>query len=92
MINSPSHQDKQKLWEFPCDFTFKAMTQAIEGIENNIISVIQSHVPGNYHPILRESKNGKYISVTVSIYLTSKSQLDKIYKDVYAVEGVKMLL
>ncbi len=92
MINSPLSQDKQILWEFPCDFTFKAMTQAIEGIENNIISVIQSHVPGNYHAILRESKGGKYLSVTVKIHLTSKAQLDIIYKDVYAVEGVKMLL
>jgi len=65
---------------------------AIEGIENNIISVIQSHIPGNYHAVLRESKGGKYLSVTVSIHLTNKSQLDNIYKDVYAVDGVKMLL
>ena len=84
--------DNQQLWQFPCDFTFKAMTQAIEGIENNVISAIQKHVPGDYSATLKESRGGKYLSVTVKIYLTSKQQLDNVYKEVHAVEGVKMLL
>ncbi len=83
---------KQALWQFPCDFTFKAMVQAIEGIENNVVSAIQKHAPGNYNAILKESRGEKYLSITVNIHLTSKLQLDNIYKEVITVNGVKMLL
>jgi len=84
--------EKKALWKFPCNFTFKAMVQAIDGIENNVVSAIQKHVPGNYSTTLRESRGGKYLSVSVNIYLTSKQQLDNVYKEVHAVKGVKMLL
>lgn len=80
------------LWQFPCDFVFKAMTLAIEGIENNVISAIQKHVPGNYTATLKPSSAGKYLSVTVNIYIADKQQLENIYQEVHAIEGVKMLL
>jgi putative lipoic acid-binding regulatory protein len=84
--------DSEGLWQFPCDFAFKAMTVAIEGIENNIVSAIQKHVPGNYSVKLKQSRGGKYLSVTVNIQISSKQQLDKIYQEVHGIDGVKMLL
>jgi len=83
---------KKDPWNFPCQFAFKAMTIAIDGIENNIISAIQKHVPGDYTAQLKESRGGKYLSVTVNVYLTDKQQVDNIYREVHGVEGVKMLL
>ena len=85
-------EQNQDLWKFPCNFSFKAMTQAIDGIEDNVVSAIQIHAPGDYSAKLKPSSGGKYLSVTVNIHITSKEQLDNIYKEVYAVEGVKMLL
>ena len=84
--------DNKELWTFPCNFSFKAMTLAIDGIENTIISAIQKQVPGDYTAKVKPSSAGKYVSVTVKIYLSDKQQLDNIYKEVYAIEGVKMLL
>ena len=83
---------QQSPWEFPCEVAFKAMTHAIEGIDSNVVSAIQKHVPGDYCAILKQSRGGKYLSVTVNIRFTSKQQLDNVYNEVYAVEGVKMLL
>ncbi len=85
-------REAKELWSFPCDFVFKAMTIAVDGIEDNVISAIQKHVPGDYQAKLRLSSGGKYLSVTVNIYLTDKQQLENVYKEVHAVEGVKMLL
>ena len=82
----------KELWVFPCQFSFKAMVLAIADIDTHVISAIQKHAPGNYSAELKESKGGKYLSVTVKIHLRSKEQLDNIYKEVHAVEGVKMLL
>jgi len=84
--------DKEQLWQFPCDFSFKAMTVAIDGIEEHVVSAIQKHIPGDYSAKLKQSRGGKYLSVTVNIHLTSKQQLEAVYKEVHAVEGVKMLL
>ena len=84
--------DKNDLWRFPCDFAFKAMTLAIEGIENNVVGAIQKHVPGDYIATLKQSSGGKYLSVTVNIHLTSLQQLNNIYEEVHAIDGVKMLL
>ena len=92
MTNFLVEDDKQSPWEFPCEVAFKAMTDAIEGIDSNVVSAIQKHVPGNYCAILKQSRGGKYLSVTVNIRFTSKQQLDNVYNEVYAVEGVKMLL
>lgn len=85
-------EDRQELWQFPCYFSFKAMTLAIEGIENDVVSAIQKHLPGDYTASLKQSKGGKYVSVTVKIHLSNKQQLEAVYAEVHAVEGVKMLL
>ncbi|PCJ49553.1 MAG: hypothetical protein COA74_05190 [Gammaproteobacteria bacterium] len=68
------------------------MCLAIDGIENNVVSAIQKHAPRDYTASLKPSSAGKYVSVTVHIHLINKQQLEDIYKDVYAVKGVKMLL
>lgn len=82
----------QELWQFPCEFLFKAMAVANQNIEDDIVSVIQRHVPGDYAPNIKPSKKGNYVSVSVSFIATSKQQLDTIYSEVNALEHVKFCL
>lgn len=81
-----------ELWEFPCQFMFKAMAYAVDGVEDEIVSVIQRFVPGDYVPKLNPSRTGKYVAVTVTFTATSKQQLDEIYLAVNALENVKVCL
>ena len=83
---------EDSLWQFPCQFMFKAMAFAVEGVEDEIVSIIQGHVPGDYTPKINPSKTGKYISVTVTFTATSKKQLDDIYLAVNDLENVKFCL
>ena len=80
------------LWEFPCQFLFKAMAHAVDGVENDIVSVIQQHVPGDYMPKVSPSRNGNYVAVSVTFTATSKEQLDQIYVAVNEIEHVKFCL
>jgi len=89
---SDEQNSNDELWEFPCDFMFKAMAYAVEGVEDEIVNAIQQHVPGDYVPKLNPSKTGKYVSVTVSFTATSKQQLDDVYISVNALESVKFCL
>lgn len=80
------------LWEFPCQFLFKAMAHAKPGVEEQIVEVIQAHVPGDYSPKVNPSKNGNYVSVSVTFTASSKEQLDQIYIAVNQIEHVKFCL
>jgi uncharacterized protein len=86
--NDPS----EELWQFPCQFMFKAMAYAHEGVEDEIVAVIQSFVPGDYTPKLNPSRTGKYVSVSVTFTATSKQQLDEIYLAVNKLDSVKVCL
>ncbi len=83
---------QEELWDFPCDFMFKAMAHANQSAENEIISVIQSFVPGNYVAKLNPSKKGNYVAVSVTFVASSKEQLDTIYLAVNQLECVKVCL
>ena len=81
-----------KLWNFPCDFVFKAMAFANRNAEDEIISVINQFVPGDYVPKLKPSKKGTYVAISVSFLAVSKQQLDEIYLAVNDLECVKVCL
>lgn len=82
----------EELWTFPCNMTFKAMTVAREGIENDVLAEIQKHVPGDYSTSIKPSKNGNYFSVSVNIHFESKEQVEAVFKGVHQIDGVKMVL
>ncbi len=82
----------EQLWQFPCDFLFKAMAHANQNAEDKIISVINKHVPGDYLPKLNPSKKGNYVAVSVTFKAKSKSQLDRIYIAVNELDCVKVCL
>jgi hypothetical protein len=75
--------EKKSLIEFPCDFAIKVMGEAKENFSESIIEIIKKHyVNFNASEIeMKGSSNGKYISLTCNIYVTSQKQLDKIYID-----------
>ena len=81
-----------KLWNFPCDFLFKAMAFAEQNAEDEIVSVINSFVPGDYVAKLNPSKKGTYVAVSVTFLAESKPQLDEIYHAVNALDCVKVCL
>ncbi|MFT6732867.1 MAG: putative lipoic acid-binding regulatory protein [Polaribacter sp.] len=81
-----------QLWNFPCEFMFKAMAFANQGADNEIISVINQFVPGDYVAKLNPSKKGTYVAVSVNFLAQSKKQLDEIYIAVNRLECVKVCL
>jgi len=85
-------EQENELWQFPCEFMFKAMAHANRDAEDEIVSVINRFVPGDYIPKLNPSKKGTYVAVTVTFTATSKQQLDEIYLAVNALDCVKVCL
>lgn len=80
--------------QFPCDFPVKAMGLASYDLEVIVFDIVSQHAPDISKDSLktRESSNGKYISITVTVNAQSKAQLDAIYQALTDHEHVMMAL
>ncbi|MBC7756796.1 MAG: DUF493 domain-containing protein [Bdellovibrio sp.] len=84
----------ETLIEFPCDFPIKVMGETHEDFASEIIKTIQKKLPSfDATKIeMRGSTGGKYISLTCTVHVTAKPQLDDIYRALTAHPMVKFAL
>jgi uncharacterized protein len=85
---------QETLIEFPCDFPIKVMGETHADFTSEIIKAIQIVIPDfDVSKIeMRGSSGGKYISLTCMVYVTSKPQLDNIYRALSSHPMVKVVL
>ena len=84
----------ETLIEFPCDFPIKVMGETHAAFTAEIIKAIQTVLP-NFDASnleMRGSSGGKYISLTCTVYVTSKTQLDNVYRALTGHPMVKVAL
>lgn len=86
--------DDESLLEFPCQFPIKAMGKNCDDFEAQVVSLIRKHCPDLDEDAVscRDSKGGKFLSVTVTVHATSREQLDNIYYELTACKQVLMAL
>ena len=73
----------ETLLEFPCDFPIKLMGRKTDEFELTVRSLIEIHTGPIDDNAVRSSlsKNGRFVSVTITVTASSKQQLDNIYQD-----------
>ena len=78
-----SEQTPETLFEFPCEYAIKAMGKFSDDLEVTVVEIVSRHAPDthNHSVKTKPSKDGNYVSVTVTIQAQSKPQLDAIYQD-----------
>ena len=84
----------ESLIEFPCHFPIKVIGEAHQDFIQIITRLIKEHIHDFIDKEIesRISSEGKFISLTCTIYVTSKQQLDLIYKDLSAHPMTKFVL
>lgn len=95
MAQEDSQDDATKtLIEFPCDFPIKVMGETQPDFTAEIVKTIQKLIPTfDANGIeMRGSSGGKYISLTCTVHVTSKLQLDDIYRALTSHPLVKVTL
>lgn len=81
--------------EFPCaDYPIKVMGDAGDELQLHVVEVFNKHVHDFDVETLkvRESAQGNYQSITVSITATGTQQLRAIFEDLKVSSTVKMVL
>ena len=86
--------EQETLIEFPCDFPIKVMGETRDEFAQIIVDVIRTH-DNTFDATkveMRASSAGKYLSLTCTVHVTSKPQLDDIYRALSAHPMVKFVL
>lgn len=80
--------------EFPCNFPIKMMGRDTSEFRIIARALVENHVGALADGAVRAavSRNGAFVSVTVTITATSQQQLDDIYRDVSSHDDVLMAL
>jgi len=76
-------ENVESLLAFPCEFPIKVMGRTRPGFAQAIAGVVQRHAP-DFDPgtvEMRSSREGNYLSVTVTVNATSREQLDELYRE-----------
>lgn len=90
----PAPQERQSLLAFPCEFPMKIMGRREGGFAQGVMQIVLKHAP-DYQPAsmeMRPSRQGKYLSLTVTINARSREQLDALYQELCDHPAVVMVL
>jgi uncharacterized protein len=85
---------EKSLIEYPSVFPIKVMGEAVAGYEDAIVRVAQQFDPGCDTASIerRPSKGGKYLGLTLHVNVTSREQLDELYRTLSTHPMVKVVL
>ena len=68
--------------EFPCTYPIKAMGKSDAGLHELVVAVVSRHVTVEADAVRsRPSKGGRYESITVTVEVDTRAQLESIYAD-----------
>jgi uncharacterized protein len=87
-------QNGDTLFKFPCEFPIKAIGRRKDDLDAIVFSIVHRHAPDLSEAAIRSrsSKQGNYVSLTITVMATSREQLDLIYQDLTACEHIMMVL
>ena len=83
-MSTPQHSSPQESpLKFPCDFEVKAFGKAEEGFTQHVADIVRRYAPSLHSKQIRvrPSREGRYVSVVMTVRATSREQLEAIYRD-----------
>lgn len=85
---------EQSLIEYPCRFPIKVMGANVEGYVAAMTHIARQFDPGFEADSIeqRPSRSGNYLGLTLTLLVTSREQLDEIYRTLTSHPMVKVVL
>jgi len=86
--------DAESLEQFPCEYTFKIFGRRSDTFVERVREIIAGTLGALPRDAVsvRESRQGRYLSVTVLTHVDSRSQLERVYADLRAEEQVLLYI
>ena len=85
---------QQKLLDFPCDFPIKMMGREQPEFRDAAVALVERHTGKIRSDAIRTalSRNGNFLSITITIKAQNQQQLDDIYSDLSEHEKILVAL
>jgi putative lipoic acid-binding regulatory protein len=82
------------IMSFPCSFPIKLMGRESAGFRQTVRALVEKHTGPLDDAAIEASlsRNGRFVSVTITVVAESREQLDDIYRDATAHDDVIMAL
>jgi putative lipoic acid-binding regulatory protein len=89
-----TRKDEAPKIDFPCDYPIKVVGKAGAELHALVLEVMTAHAPGfdQARMTVRDSRNGNFQSLTVTITATGEPQLQAIFEDLKISPLVQMVL
>ena len=86
--------DDESLLHFPCDFPLKIMGGGSPDFRQLVVDLVSRHAPDldQTRVSVRDSRAGRYQSVTVVINARDRAQLDALYWELSSHPRITMVL
>ena len=86
--------DNQELMKFPCEFPLKVMGRAAADFAATVEEIVDRHIGRESAREVSErpSRQGNYVSVTITFTAQSRAQLDALYRELTAHQRILMVL
>ncbi|MGB5063482.1 MAG: DUF493 domain-containing protein [Candidatus Competibacter sp.] len=80
--------------QFPCEFPIKIMGAGTPGFRGLVVELVRRHAADldEARVQVRDSRTGRYQSVTVVVNARSRAQLDALYRELSDHPGIAMVL
>ena len=84
----------ESVMEFPCSFPIKLMGRETDEFRQTVRELVEKHTGPLDEDAIQSSlsRNGRFVSVTITVIAESREQLDIIYRDATAHDDVIMAL
>lgn len=94
MIGKAADMDDESLLRFPCDFPIKIMGASDGDLRRLAVELVRRHAPDldESRVQVRDSRAGRYQSVTVVVHAHAREQLDAIYRDLSGHPDIALVL
>lgn len=80
--------------EFPCEYPIKVLGRSVDEFHSTVLEVFERHAPDFDREglVVRDSRKGTFVSLTVTIIASGPEQLDALHKELLATGLVQMVL
>ncbi len=94
-MNKPNgHHKEESIIKFPCDFTLKVMGKSAGEFEKITLDIVKKYFPTLDIARIQKkfSKDNTYLSLSITVYAESKTQLDAAYQELSRTKEILMVL
>jgi putative lipoic acid-binding regulatory protein len=85
---------EDSLFDFPCHVPIKIFGRNELGFRSAALLIVRTHFPALDEALVAEqlSREGRYLSLTVTVWAESRAQLDAVYGELSASPDILMAL